>query len=130
MDDEMGAFPSEVVADYRKRMEELQQLQRDVRAVTATARTRNGDVWLEVGAQGELRDIKFNPQALNRLSAQQLAHTILSLAGEAAKDASGQAKEMTAAFLPEGLAERLRDGEDDVTAFFPDAPRIPDFGQE
>jgi DNA-binding protein YbaB len=130
MEDKVGASQREVVADYRKRLEELQQLQRDVREVTATARTRNGDVSLEVGAQGELRDIKFNPQALKRMSAQQLAHTILSLAGEATKDASSQAKEMTAALLPDGLAARLRDGEEDLTAFFPDAPRIPDFGQE
>jgi DNA-binding protein YbaB len=130
MEDRMGASPREVVADYRKRLEDLQQLQRDIRELTATARTRNGDVWLEVGAQGELRDIKFNPQALKRMSAQQLAHTILSLSGEAAKDAGGRAKDMTAAFLPDELAAKLREGDEDLTSFFPDSPRIPDFGQE
>jgi len=130
MEDNLGMSQGDVVANYRKRLEEIQQLQRDVRDVTASARTRNGDVWVEVGASGELRDIKFNPQALKRMSAQQLAHTILSLTGEATKDASGQAKEMTAAFLPEEMAARLRDGEVDVTSFMPEAPRIPDLGTE
>lgn len=130
MDDKVGAFQQEVLANYRQRLEELQQLQHDVGEVTATARTRNGDVWLEVGARGELRDIKFSPQALTRMNAQQLAHTILTLTGEAAATAGGKAKEMTAVFLPDELAARLRDGEVDLTAFLPDAPRIPNFGQE
>lgn len=129
MDDNAGVY-GDIVADYRERMKQLQQLQRDIREVTASARTRNGEVWVEVGAQGQLRDIRFHPDALKRMTPQQLAHTILQLTGEAAKDASGQAKEMTAALMPEPMAERLRAGEEDLSAFMPDAPRLPELNQD
>lgn len=129
MEDNVGAFDG-VVSDYRERIQELQQMQRDIREVRATARTRNGEVSLEVGAQGELKNIRFHPDALARMTPQQLAHTIMKLVGEATKDASDQAKEMTAKFLPEEMAERLRGGETDLSAFMPDAPRIPDMPQD
>ncbi|TQL96473.1 YbaB/EbfC DNA-binding family protein [Actinoallomurus bryophytorum] len=126
----MSAPQGGMPADYGRRLEELRRLRSDVDDVTATARSRNGDVWLEVGASGELRAIRFGPQALKQLSAQRLAQTIMTLVTEAREDAAGRAKEMTAAFLPEDMAERLRDGETDLMAFLPPPPRVPEFGQD
>ncbi|MEV0398731.1 YbaB/EbfC family nucleoid-associated protein [Actinoallomurus sp. NPDC050550] len=120
----------DMAANFKQRLEELQQLQRNVADVKATARTRNGDVWVEVGSRGNLRDIQFSPQALKRMSAQQLTHTVLALIAEASEQATDQAKEMTAAFLPEEMADRLRAGEQDLMAFFPKAPRILEFDQD
>jgi hypothetical protein len=129
-EDKVSAPRGGMPADYGRRLEELRQLQSDVGDVTATARSRNGDVWLEVGASGELRAIRFTPRALTQLSAQRLAHTIMTLAAEASEEAAGRAKEMTAAFLPEDMADRLRDGEKDLMAFLSSPPRVPEFGQE
>lgn len=126
----MAAFDQDVIADYRERLKELQRLQHDIRDLTATARTRDGGVAVEVGAHGELRDIRFDSRALQRMNAQQLGRTVMTLVAEATQEATGRAREMTAAFLPEDLAARLRDGEDDLMAFMPDAPRPPDLTQE
>jgi DNA-binding protein YbaB len=113
-----------------QRLEELRQLRRDVADVTVTSRSRNGEVSVEVGAQGELRDIRFKPQALTDLSAQKLAHLVMTLVTEASKDAAGQAMEMTAAFLPDDMATRLRAGEKDLISLLPSPPRIPELGEE
>ncbi|MEV5748203.1 YbaB/EbfC family nucleoid-associated protein [Actinoallomurus sp. NPDC052308] len=121
----MPAFDHDVVENYRERLEKLRRLQHDIRDVTATARTRDGGVTVTVGPRGELRDLRFEPRALQRTNAGQLARTVLALVAEATQEATGRARDMTAAFLPEELAARLRDGEEDVTAFLPDAPRTP-----
>ena len=126
----MSTPRGDVPADYARRMEELRRLRQEVTEVTATARSRNGDVWVEVGASGELRAIRFGPQALKRLSGRQLAHSIMALVAEATEEAAGRARELTAAFLPEAMAGRLRDGESDLMALLPSPPRVPEFGQE
>jgi DNA-binding protein YbaB len=128
MEDDVSA--PDMPADYGRRMDELRRLREEVTDVTATARSRNGDVWVEVGASGELRAIRFGPQALKRLSGKQLAHSIMTLVAEATEDATGRARELTAAFLPKAMAERLRDGEKDLMALLPSPPRVPEFGQE
>jgi DNA-binding protein YbaB len=130
MDEETNVSFREIAGDYRRRLDELRQMQHDVRQVTATARTRDGLVSVEVGPQGQLRDIRFDPRVYERMSPQRLARTIKELTGEASNEAAGQAKQITAAFLPEDLVARLRDGEEDLTAFLPDAPSIPDDVQE
>jgi DNA-binding protein YbaB len=130
MDEETNASFREIAGGYRRRLDELRQMQHDVRQVTATARTRDGLVSVEVGPQGQLRDIRFDPRVYERMSPQRLARTIKELTGEASNEAAGQAKQITAAFLPEDLVARLRDGEEDLTAFLPDAPSIPDDVQE
>jgi DNA-binding protein YbaB len=124
--DETNASLPDIAAGYRRRLDELRQIQEDVRHVTATARTRDGMVSVEVGAQGQLRDIRFHPRVYQRMNPQRLAHTIKQLTGEASREAAGRAKQITAAFLPDDLAARLRDGEEDLTAFLPDALSIQD----
>lgn len=126
----MNGARAGVPADYGRRLEELQRLRSDLADVTVTARSRNGDVSLEVGPRGELRAIRFTPLALKRLSAPQLAHTVMKLVAEATEEATGQATEMTAAFLPEDMARRLRDGETDLMKLLPSPPRVLEFDQE
>jgi DNA-binding protein YbaB len=126
MDDHARASLQRIAGDYRERLAELRKMQQDVQNVTASARTRDGSVSVEVGAHGELRDIRLDPRVYERMNAQRLARTIMELAGEATQKASGQAREITAAFLPADLAARLRDGEEDLGAFLPDAPSFKD----
>jgi DNA-binding protein YbaB len=110
-------------------LDELRRLRRDVAEVTVISRSRKGEVSVEVGAQGELRDIRFKPQALTELSAQKLAQLVMTLVAEAAKEAAGQATEMTAAFLPDEMAARLRAGEAELVSLLPTPPRIPELGE-
>jgi DNA-binding protein YbaB len=124
MDEGVRASLQGVTVNYRQRLDELRRMQRDVRAVSATARTRDGVVRVDVGPNGELRDIRLEPRVYDRMDPQQLAHTIMRLIGEATEEAAGRAREITAAFLPEELAARLRGGEDDLTVFLPDAPSV------
>ncbi len=85
---------------------------------------------MEVGAQGQLRDIRFKQQALTKLNAQKLAHLVMTLVAEATEEAAAQAREMTAAFLPDDMAARLRDGETDLISILPLPPRVPQAGAE
>jgi len=112
-----------------QRLEGVQRLRRDVAEVTVTSRSRKGEVSVEVSAQGQLRDIRFKPQALTELNAQKLAHLIMTVVAEATKEAAAQAMEMTAAFLPDDMAARLRDGERDLMSLLPIPPRIQEAGE-
>jgi DNA-binding protein YbaB len=111
-------------ADFRHRLSEIRKMQQEVRDVTATARTRDGLVRIEVGARGELRDLHLDARVYDRLNPTQLAHAIMRLAREATTEATGRAREMTAAFLPEDMAARFRDGEEDLTALLPEPPSV------
>jgi DNA-binding protein YbaB len=126
MDETTRALLQDIAVNYQKRLDELRQMQRDVREVTATARTRDGSVSVEVGPQGQLRDLRLDPQVYQRMNPQRLTHTIMKLVGEASQEAADKAKEITAAFLPEDLAARLRDGTEDLTEFLPNAPSMLD----
>jgi DNA-binding protein YbaB len=110
-------------ADFGQRMEELRGVREELRKVHASARTRDGAVSVEVGPHGELLDIKFDPRLHDRLSSQRLAMTIMTLVGEAKAEASQKAQEITAEFLPEQLAARVRDG-DDPTDLLPGLPSM------
>lgn len=99
-------------------------MQQDVLDVRATARTRDGTVRVEVGPHGELRDLRIDQRAYDRMSPPQLSQTVMKLVGEAAEEAKGRVRELTGEFLPPELAERLRQGEEDLTVYLPDAPRL------
>ncbi|MFB9831967.1 YbaB/EbfC family nucleoid-associated protein [Actinoallomurus acaciae] len=126
MDDRTPASLHEIADGYHQRLAELRKMQQDVQNVTATARTRDGAVSVEVGAQGDLRAVHLGPRVYDRMNPQRLALTIMELAGEATREASGRARQITAALLPEDVAARLRDGEEDLSAFLPDAPSFKD----
>lgn len=130
MDEVTEASSRDAAADYGKRLDELRRMQRDVRAVTATARTRDGAVAVEVGPRGEVRDIRFKAQAYSRMNPNQLAHTTMKLIGEASQEAAERARRIAADFLPGELGARLLDGEDDVAVFMPDASSMPNVGLE
>jgi DNA-binding protein YbaB len=126
MDEETKASLRDVTTRYRQRLDELRQMQKDVQEVTATARTRDGAILVEVGPQGQMRDLRLDPHVYQRMGPQRLARTIMELVGEASEKAAGRAKEITAAFLPADLAARLQAGGEDLTLFLPDAPSMSD----
>jgi len=102
VDDQLSAYQQELAADYSERLAQIRHLQERAAQVTATARSRNGLIGVEVGAHGELLAVKLDPGAYERLSPQRLAKVLVDLAKTAAADAAGQVRELMAPVLPEG----------------------------
>jgi len=102
VDDQLSAYQQELAADYSERLAQIRHLQERAAQVTATARSRNGLIGVEVGAHGELLAVKLDPGAYERLSPQRLAKVLVDLAKTAAADAAGQVRELMAPVLPAG----------------------------
>jgi len=121
MDYDLQASLARLAADYRERLSELRRAQETLRDITATARSHDDSVAVEVGPQGQLRAVRLDPDVYDRMTPHRLALTITQLAGEAAADAAGQVRAVMAPFLPGGLPE---DG--DFTKLLPNAPSLLD----
>jgi DNA-binding protein YbaB len=108
MDEELQAQLDAVSANYQQRLAAIQRRQELARRVTATARSRNGQVSVEVGAQGQLLRVMLDPGIYDRLSPQRLAAALTELAKTAAADAAAQVHEIMGPahpprrLLPEG----------------------------
>jgi DNA-binding protein YbaB len=98
---------------------EIRQLQQRAGQVMVTSRSRNGQVSVEVGAQGQLMGVSLDPGVYDRLSPQRLAAVIVELARTAA-DAAEQVRQIMAPVLPRGRLPA--DG--DFTKLMPHAPSM------
>jgi DNA-binding protein YbaB len=120
LNEELRAQLEELSWNYQERLAEIRRLQERARQVTVTARSRNGQISVEVGAQGQLLDVSLDPGVYDRLSPQRLAAAIVELAKTAAADAGAQVRDIMAPVLPPGgLPE---DG--DFTKVMPRAPTM------
>jgi DNA-binding protein YbaB len=104
MDYELQARVDELAAGHRDRLEHVEQAQQQARQVTAMARSRDGLIIVEVGAQGQLLALQLDPGTYDRLSPQRLAGIIVELARIAAAEAAAQVREIVAPVLPAGGA--------------------------
>jgi len=102
MDDELQAKMADVTADFHERHTRVQELRKQLGAVTASARSRDGMISVEVGAQGQLRRIWLDPGVFDRQSPQRLAGAIVELAGIATAEAVRKVHEVMAPVLPAG----------------------------
>lgn len=121
MDDQLSENLEELRASYQNKRAQIRELQERASQVTSTARSRDGLVSLEVGAQGQLLGLSLNLSVYDRLSPKQLAATLTELAKTAAADATEQVREIMAPVLPEGM-----NAEEDFNRLMPQAPGIPD----
>jgi DNA-binding protein YbaB len=106
--------------NYQGKLAEIRRLQQRAGQVTATARSRNGQISVEVGAQGQLIAVSLDPGVYDRLSPQRLAAAIVELARSAAADAAEQVRKIMAPVLPPGGLPK--DG--DFTKLMPQAPSM------
>jgi DNA-binding protein YbaB len=121
VDDQLSENLEELRASYQNKRAQIRELQERASQVTSTARSRDGLVSLEVGAQGQLLGLSLNLSVYDRLSPKQLAATLTELAKTAAADATEQVREIMAPVLPEGM-----NAEEDFNRLMPQAPGIPD----
>ncbi|MFI9005899.1 YbaB/EbfC family nucleoid-associated protein [Actinosynnema sp. NPDC053489] len=96
----------QAMAMVRDQRAALRRARDEMRAATATATSRDRLVTVVVGAQGELRDVRFNGTGYRELPPAQLAATVVELAGRARAEMAGRVAD---AFGPlTGGAEFLR----------------------
>lgn len=120
VDDEFQAQMEALSADFRERLARVRELRKHAAAVTASARSRDGLISVEVGPQGQLRAIRLDPGAFDRQSPQRLAAAIVELAGTATADAARKVQEIMAPVMPPGgFAAGV-----DPTTLMPPAPSM------
>jgi DNA-binding protein YbaB len=122
--EELRASLEGLAARHQERIGELRRMQGQLDAIAVTARSRDGMVRVAAGPHGELRDLYLDPMVFSRLSPQRLADTIMELIAESARDAAAQAREVSAGFLPDDLAGRLRGGGEDLLELLPAVPSL------
>jgi DNA-binding protein YbaB len=105
VDDELRAHLArlqDLAAGYQIRLGQVTSLWDRARQVTATARSQDGLVSVEVGAHGQLLVLQLDPGTHDQLRPDQLAAVIAEAAQAAAADAAGQVLEIMAPVLPSG----------------------------
>jgi DNA-binding protein YbaB len=122
VDDHLSEDLDELRASYQSKRAEIRERQGRASRVTATARSRDGLVSLEVGAQGQLLGLSLNPGVYDKLSPQRLAAALTELAKTATAHATEQVREIMAPVLPPGGMPA--DG--DFTKLIPRAPGMLD----
>ncbi len=101
----MRSQVEEMTASARKLSDNLENLQQRITQLTGKASSQDGTVMVEVSSKGELRDIKFRPDAMRRAgSLDQLAKVIISTTKEATAKVSKQTEDIMSDFLPEGIS--------------------------
>jgi DNA-binding protein YbaB len=124
---EFRASLEELMDDYSRQVERLQEMRRDLDKVSATATRPDGLVTVVVGPRGQVQDIRLDPRVYRKLDSGELSRAIMQLIGEATADVSAQMKKIMTPFMPEGLSYETALGKDgDFTAFLPQPPSAPD----
>lgn len=103
MDDQLSENIEELRANYQDKRAEIRELQKRASRVTSTARSRDGLISLEVGAQGQLLGLSLKPGVYSRLSPQRLAAALTDLAKTATADVTEQVRQIMAPVLPPGV---------------------------
>jgi DNA-binding protein YbaB len=121
----------DLLGEYEQLSGRLGDAQKRMRALTATARSTDGSVSVEVDSRSRLTRLEIDPRAYRRLSPSQLASEILRLTQEAAAGVTRRAGEVMAPFLPAGASyEQILDGQADTLTFLAERPLTDEsFGQ-
>jgi hypothetical protein len=102
MDEQLQAQLDEVSASFQERLADIRRRHQLASRVTATARSRDGLISVEVGAQGQLLGLTLELGVYDRLSPQRLAAAVQELASTATAEAAAQVQEIIAPVLPPG----------------------------
>jgi DNA-binding protein YbaB len=129
VDEELRASLEDAAETYRRRMAGLGRLRAELKDLSVTARSRDGLVQVCLGPGGRVRDIRFEPQAYERLNPQRLAATVMKLIDKAAREITERERKVVAEHMPDSLAERLRQAEDDLSKYFPTGPTASEEGK-
>jgi DNA-binding protein YbaB len=117
---EMRGQLSSLFEEYRAARARIERLSDDVAAMTSTARSSDGCVTATAGPQGDLRDLRIDPEVARRLDLRTLAARILEASGAAAAQARERLGRTMAEVMPAHLRHLvLPDGTVDVRGLLP-----------
>jgi hypothetical protein len=93
----------ELLGEYERLRRDAAEAGRRTRAARGTAKSTDSSIEVTVDAQGKLAGLTLDAKAYRRFSPSQLADQIMTLAGRAVDDVTGQLAEVMAPFLPRGV---------------------------
>lgn len=94
----------ELLADYRKKREEANQMRRRINETTATATAPRRVVKVTVSARGEVTEIDFPTGAFRRLTPKELGSILTATIADARAQALAALDEMAFGVLPMGAS--------------------------
>src|SRR2546427_10502341 len=118
---ELWARYDQLLTEYERTQKRLVGVRERLQALRVKAESKDGLVKVTVGPRGNLVGLELDAKATRRLSATELAETILETAKRANGKLSEQAREVYGSFLPDNVGyEQMLDGDVDLAAFMPD----------
>jgi|KBSMisStaDraftv2_1062788.scaffolds.fasta_scaffold2136110_2 DNA-binding protein YbaB len=109
-----------MLEEYRSVRARIDRLCDDAATMTATARSTDGCVTAVVGPQGELRDLRIDPEVARRLDLRTLAARVLEASGAAGAEARQRLGRTLAELMPSHLRHLVSpDGDVDVRGLLP-----------
>jgi DNA-binding protein YbaB len=111
---------SSMLEEYRAVRARIERLADEVATMNATARSTDGCVTATVGPQGELRDLRIDPEVARRLDLRTLAARVLEASGAAGAEARQRLGRTLAEVMPTQLRHLVSpDGVVDVRGLLP-----------
>ena len=101
---EWQAHIDELLQEYQRKRAELKELQKTMSSVGATVMTADGMIKVEVGPQGRLVGLEFNPRVYRKLSPSELAEAVLGAVGEASGQVGDQMRAALEPLMPDGTS--------------------------
>jgi DNA-binding protein YbaB len=92
--DDAWAMLEELVKDVDQQTEQARALHQKMHDITGSAQSPDGLVTVTVGAQGDVRDLRFDPRTYRKLSPSELSETIVELISAATEKASTEVAEL------------------------------------
>ncbi|GAA3714844.1 hypothetical protein GCM10022224_095600 [Nonomuraea antimicrobica] len=120
--DESWRLLEQLVQEVNQQTEQLKEMQRKARELSATATSEDGMVTVTVGPRGEVRTIEFDPRVYRRLSPSELSACVVEQIGHATRQVSAGMKELMEPFVPDLPFDDLFGEGTDFESFLPRPP--------
>src|SRR5947207_13846043 len=91
----LRAYAEELSGQFEKVRSGLGEMQRELKAVTGTAKSPDGYVTATVGPRGQLVKLQLDPRIYRKPDSAQLAQSITETVGKAAEDAARKVEAVT-----------------------------------
>lgn len=102
----------ELAAEYNNQVQLIRDTHEQLKALEATAQSKDGMISVTVGAQGHVRAIRFNPRVYNKLSPSELATALTQQIHRATAEVSERRQELIRPLMPADLPYEEFFGED------------------
>lgn len=113
--------------EYERQMGRLEDMQRRMKEVSATALSRRRELSVTVDSQGVITELKFLTDAYRKLARNELSELVTRTIADAREKALDQVAEIVGPSLPPGLNPKdVLSGEVGAADLRPDTSRMPD----